>query len=213
MKIIINFNNFKNTVIFIHGFNKDASSWNCTSNGKDINIESNLAKTRNTVMVELDDTSYSKSITEISNMIISNIDIINDKILKTAIVVVGHSFGGFYAMKLSAIYHNLFNKILLIDPCVKTESYCEYLKTTENRFSDLSDFPGSLTDHTNIHNKTIVVIHFNYVEDNIDKILFYSKLTNKNTKSKLILHNDVGHMIHWLIPGTIIQSINELIKL
>ncbi len=46
MNLITNYNNFKNTIIFIHGYNKDARSWNYDSKDKNIKIEEQLAKTR-----------------------------------------------------------------------------------------------------------------------------------------------------------------------
>lgn len=44
---------------------------------------------------------------------------------------------------------------------------------------------------------------------NIEKIVALNKLTNKNCESRLIINS---HMIHYIIPYVVIDSIQELIK-
>ena len=51
MKIIIQDNQFKVSVLFIHGYNKTGSQWNITEYGKEIGIESHIRKTRNTILI------------------------------------------------------------------------------------------------------------------------------------------------------------------
>lgn len=50
MKIIINDGHFKTTVLFIHGYTKTGSQWNITEYDKEIDVESHIRKTRNTVI-------------------------------------------------------------------------------------------------------------------------------------------------------------------
>ena len=46
-----------------------------------------------------------------------------------------------------------------------------------------------------------------------DKISYLDKLVKQNMKSRLCLHVDVSHMIHYKIPHVIIDSIKEIYKL
>lgn len=205
-------NNYKNTIIFIHGFKKDNASWNYDSKNKHICIEESLSKKANTISIQFTEEDYCKPCSEICENIINMF-----KELKLGkIIIVAHSIGSFYALKLAELNPILFGTLLLIDPTIKTPHYYEYLKSkseSENHIElhQLKNFEDLPTD-TNIMAKVIIRIHFDYCDNSILDIPYYAKLTNKNMKSRLILHNDIGHMIHWQIPHVIIDSINELIK-
>lgn len=207
-----NMNNYKNTIIFIHGFKKDIASWNFDSKNKHIQIEESLSKKANTISIQFTEDDYCKPCSEICKNIMSMI-----KELKLGkIIIVAHSIGACYALKLAELDPVLFGKLLLIDPCIKTPHYYEYLKSkseSENHIEEhqLTHFEDLPSD-TNIIPKVIIRIHFDYCDNSILDIPYFTKLTNKNMKSRLILHNDIGHMIHWKIPHVIIDSINELIK-
>jgi len=197
----------KNTVVFIHGFQKDTYSWNYNSKNKPILIEETLAKSNNTVLIQMNQEDYMMTTTEASNKIYEQLT----DYLNTKITLVTHSLGSFYALKLAELYPNTFKKLLLIDPTIKTPEYFEYISSQpldNNKLKNYHDLPTGLT----LSPKIIVRIHFDYNPDIIHKIPYYNKMTNKNTKSRLILHDNIGHMIHWKIPHVIIDSINEMIK-
>lgn len=190
------------TVVFIHGFRKEATSWNITSTGKLIQIQENIAKNSNTVLIQMTEEDYMLSVTHVVERIKKLLDSRND------IILVTHSIGSLYAVKLAELYPDIFKKLLLIDPTIKTPKYHAYLMN-ENRLVHYDDLPEGL----NLPAKVIVRIHFDYNLESTYNIPYYNKMTNKNVKSRLILHNNIGHMIHWKIPHVIIDSINEMIRL
>lgn len=201
---------FKNTVVFISGFRKDSSSWNYDSKNKPLLIEETLSKVANTVLIEFTDDDYKLPVSQVSQKIHERLQ----EFSSTNIVLVAHSIGSFYALKLTKIDPHLFHKVLLIDPTIKTPKYLQYLKffpgdpVKEQQVINFDDLP----DVNNLSTKTIIRIHFDYNEDMLSDIPYYHKLTNKNAKSRLIMHYEIGHMIHWNTPGVIIDSIKEFIK-
>lgn len=201
---------FKNTIVFISGFRKDNSSWNYDSKNKPLLIEETLSKVANTVLIEFTDDDYKLPVSQVSEQFYERLR----EFSSTNIVLVAHSIGSFYTLKLSKIDSHLFQKILLIDPTIKTPEYLEYLKSfsedpvKEKQVANFDDLP----DVNNISTKTVVRIHFDYNDDMTSKIPYFYKLTNKNAKSRLIMHYKIGHMIHWNIPGVIIDSIKEFLK-
>lgn len=213
MRIIFNYNKFKTTLLFIHGFGKDISSWNTTQSGKSIKFEETLSKTANTILIEFKNEDYEKSMSDKINEIYS---LITD-FLKTQMIIIAHSYGCFYALLLAEKYPKVFNKLLLLDPTVKNNDYLLQLEkaakgTAEDSIecAKLDRFP-SLPSGEGLPSQIIVRVHLN-ITDDIKKIVSLNSLTNKNVKSRLTVHYDIGHMIHWSIPNTIIDSVKELIK-
>lgn len=215
MKLLTKFNKFRNTTVFIHGFRKDISSWNKNDRGTDILIEETLSQVSNTVLIQLDDEDYKKNISETSEQIYDQLN----QLLTTKITLVAHSQGSFYAICLSELYPNIFGKLLLIDPTVKRTEYLELLKdaaeglpedsTERYKVKNFDELPTGET----LSPKIIVRIHLNFIEESMSKISYLNKLTNKNAKSRFIIHYNIGHMIHWVIPHVIMDSIKKIIKL
>lgn len=211
MKFIPKLGKFKNTIVFIHGFRKDTSSWNYDSKGKALLVEETLSQVSNTILIQLEEEDYLFPVSYVSEKIYTSLfDFLNTKI-----TLVTHSNGSFYALKLAENYPNIFNKLFLIDPTIKTPEYLEYLKNFPEDLVECSQVVNfeDLPTGINFQPKVIVRIHFDYDEDYTSIIPYYNRLTNKNTKSRLILHYGIGHMIHWKIPHVIIDSIKELIKI
>jgi pimeloyl-ACP methyl ester carboxylesterase len=184
-----NSNKFRKTIVFIHGFRKDTNSWNYNSKNK-------------AILIQLEDEDYKLSVSEVSEKIYSFLK----DFIDTKMILVTHSNGSFYKLKLVETYPDIFRKLFLI----KTPEYLKYLQSKNpverSKVENFEDLPTG----ENILSKVIIRIHFNYTEDNISLIPYYNKLTNKNMKSRFILHYDIGHMIHWKIPDVIIASIREL---
>ncbi|AYV77110.1 MAG: hypothetical protein Barrevirus12_19 [Barrevirus sp.] len=55
---------YKHTIVFIHGNKKDKSDFSITDNNKEIGIETELSKTCNTVLIQIEIDDYMKPIKE-----------------------------------------------------------------------------------------------------------------------------------------------------
>jgi len=210
MKVIFNIQNFKKTILFIQGFRKHYLNWNLSETNKPINIESNLSKSCNTILLDLDDNDYQKSITILSEEIYQHLS----PLITSKITIVAHSYGAFYALKLAEFYPKIFSRVLLLDPTIKSPEYLDYLKLKKSndslelfKITHFEELPSPLI----LNNNIIVRIHFNIsTNEDLNKINYLDQLTNKNCKSRLILHYNISHMIHYTIPAVIIDSIKEI---
>ena len=211
MKVIIQKNKFKKTALFIHGFGKTGDQWNISEYNKEINIELHIRKTHNTILITLHENDYLRPIFDVSDEIFKLIkDLINTKI-----ICITHSYGSFYAMSMSIQHPKLFDKIIMLDPTLKTTKYFEYLKTLDhndiNQYK-IDNFDIIYPNHLDIPKNVIMKIHFN-INTNTNanmKLKELDKITKQNTKSRLMVHVDVGHMIHYKIPHIIIDSIKNI---
>lgn len=212
MKIIIENNKFKKSVLFIHGFGKTGDQWNITEYGKEIGIESHIRKTHNTILITLDDNDY---IRPISNVVDEIYEAVNGS-LKTKIICVTHSYGSFFSMSLSIKYPKLFTTIIMLDPTLKTNEYLEYLKGLE--YNDKNQYKIDNFDmypnHLDIAKDIIVKIHLNITPEksinSIKDIIQFDTITKHNVKSRLMVHVEVSHMIHYKIPHVVIDSIKNI---
>jgi pimeloyl-ACP methyl ester carboxylesterase len=201
--------NSKTTVVFISGFQKSCTTWNVTERGKEINVEKTISLTYSTLLIEMEDEDYLESVENISlrvNEILEN---------EEKIILIVHSYAAFYAISLAKMYKNKYNKIILIDPTVKNDDYLNYLYEKEDdiftryKIENFSLYP----DFNNFPQNVIVYAHLNLdTEDNLNKVFDLDKITKMNVKSKLMVHCNVGHMIHYKIPAVIIESIKDIIK-
>jgi predicted esterase len=143
-----------------------------------------------------------------------------NNILNTKIIIVAHSYGGFIGLYLSETYFRIFKKLFLIDPSVKSDDFLKYLMTDTHELNTykIKNF-DLLPDGLSIKSSVIIRIHFNLntkdtsYDEFISDVAYFSKLVNKNTKSRLVLHANKSHMIHYSIPDTIFDAIQELCKL
>lgn len=206
----------KNTVIFIHGFRKHYNDWNITAGRgppKSIRIEERIRQNNNTVLVGIDEEDYKQPISNISEIIYAGIS----ELLSTSITIVTHSYGSFYAFYLAEKYQ--ISKLLLIEPVVPSVTFFTLLKERANdknldsvecyKVNNFNMYPTG----KNIKSRVIVRIHLNVNGDKISDITEFSALTNKNIKSRLIIHYKSSHMIHYTKPDIIYDSITELLAL
>lgn len=210
MRLTANIQEFKTTIVFIHGFRKDSTYWNTSEHGYTLAIESTLAKVANTVLIDLTDEDYMKDITTIADEIYAKIDRHFQKI-----ILVGHSHGCFYCLRLAEKHPIYYNRLLLLDPTLKNPEYHKYLqeKISDNVEEAKLKYFEDLPDGRDLYCTTIIWIHFNVnSETTPSKIEELYKFTNKNSKSRLMAHYNVSHMIHYKIPSVIINSIKELMK-
>lgn len=221
MKLIVSNSNHKQTIVFIHGFGKNYDDFNTTCHGKKISIEETMKAICNTIRIQIEPDDYCESVPDICSKIFLMLD---ESIIKTKITIVAHSHGCFNAIYLAKQYPNIFNRILLLDPTVKSESYrtqlvqnCRGYDNTTIEYHKVKNF--DLLPDSKIPAKIIVRIHTNIKTDNLSDGDFGNKLAalysmiNLNAKSRFVVHVDKSHMIHYDVPATIIDSIKELYKL
>lgn len=222
IKVHITNTNHKHTIVFIHGLKKSYNSWNITEKGKEINLEKKFNQTCNTVLVQIEEEDYLKPITEVAESIYNELQ----HLLLTKITLVSHSQGSFYCLVLAKNYPKIFSRIVMINPTIKTIDYYNYLikkkesvtnVITAYRLNHFSDLPN----HDDLHCQVIIFIHIDIdsTKSDEDKLILFdkigqlNKITNKNVKSKLCVHADTSHMIHYMIPDTIHHSIKDICKL
>lgn len=219
MKLIPRLQNFKATIIFIHGFRKNSSQWNYSESGNALLIEETLSKIANTILIDLTDEDYIQDTTTVVEEMYRQLSSL--QIITTKIILVAHSQASFYCLRLSEMYPTIFARLLLLDPSIKNQAYLNLLE------SKVSKNPGDIVERAklqhfedlptcdHIKNSVIIRVHLNISSpaDLMDNIIELNKLTNKNTKSRLVVHYDVSHMIHYRIPHVIIDAIKELAKI
>lgn len=221
MKLIINNNNNKTTIIFIHGLKKNYNDWNITEHNKEINIEKTISKICNTVLVQLEDDDYKMRVIDVVKNIYDHLQ----SLIHTNFTIITHSIGSFYGMSL-VINHNIFTKLIMLDPTIKSIHYLEGIKKrldkNPNNIPDVMEMLinnyDMLPTFDQISKKVIVRVHLNMKSSKdtnvfFNRIICLDKLIKQNMKSRLCLHVDVSHMIHYKIPHVIIDSIKDVYKL
>ena len=228
MKLISHLQKFKTTIVFIHGFRKSSLQWNYSETNHPLLIEETLSNIANTILIDLTDEDYLQDITAITEEIYRQLVIslglgpseITNPVINTKIVLVAHSQGSFYCLRLAEMYPTLFSRLLLLDPTLKNRSYHDLLE------SKLAKNPGDIVERAklkhfdnlpgcNLKNSVIVRAHVNISpsSDLMDSIVELDQLTNKNSKSRLVIHYEVSHMIHYKIPHVVIDAVKELSKI
>lgn len=133
-------------------------------------------------------------------------------------IIVAHSYGTFYALELVQMNRNLYNKLFLIEPTIKTQEYSKYLEEqyelsrsqiTEFKLKNFDLYPS----YENLSPKIIVKIHLNLQssDKNLPQLKSYYSMCNKNIQSSLHLYIDKSHMLHYTVPDTIIYHISQLL--
>lgn len=205
MNIEINNGNFKKTVIFFPGYTKTGADFNVPKN---IAIEEHIRKTYNTVLITIED--YRIPINDITTQIYDKI--VN--LLRTKLILLSHSYGSFYAMDFVITYNTLNTSLILIEPCVKTDNFLFYLKSlpfdevNQWKINNFEYYPN----HLLIPKQCIVKIHLDFDGSDYvkEKIYELDKIIKKHTKSRLMVHANIGHMIHYKIPHVIIDTIKSI---
>jgi pimeloyl-ACP methyl ester carboxylesterase len=117
----------KYILIFLPGFQKDVNYYNISESGKNLNIEETFRTVSTTILVIMEDVDYLISTSEFCNKMFEHINEIVSLDENRQWIVIGHSLGGLYAIKLAELYHNNIHGLLLIDPTTKCKSYQRYL--------------------------------------------------------------------------------------
>lgn len=134
----------RTTIIFFPGFLKSAEDFDITEQGKQINITKCINKMVNTYVVSFSLDDYCKSIDEVCINIMEHIKTIFE--IKK-ILLVGHSFGSFYALKFAELFNSFVKGILLIDPTYKSETYLTSLKSKlDENINILNSFDADKID-------------------------------------------------------------------
>ncbi len=185
--------------IFIHGVGKIASNWNVTENNKNINIEKEIAKKSQTILVSIE--NYEISPVRCMEPIIQQI---KDSNVKKWIIVC-HSLGVIHGLEL--LKHNLaIIGINLIDPTALDTEYIDIIR--ERGWIDIVNYCENISLTTNIQ----WIIHLDYDNNLSRKVTYYKKYIGANDKSAMILHPGKGHMIHYTDTAKIIHSITSMMK-
>lgn len=203
----------KNGVIFIHGLDKKAEQWNVSEFDKNINIEKTIGMKYETILIQLDDFKINPD--EICAFIIKQTESsLNSK--NKIWTIVCHSLAALYALQLLKYDEIKINGIVLVDPTPLDDLYTDYLR--KKGWDDLANY----IDTENIKPrkppspKIKFHVHLDYNFSNINKfnnqIEFYSRYANPNSKSKIIIHPNKGHMIHYTDGPKIIESILSILK-
>ncbi len=100
----------------------------------------------------------------------------------------------------------------MIDPIIKSDLFLSYLKSLIASKSSDENTLYKINNFDQLPNHVIVLIHLNINLNDIinDNIVQMDKLTKQNTKSRLMIHVNVSHMIHYKIPHVVIDSIKNL---
>ena len=210
MRLIPRIQAFKATIIFIHGFRKAPQQWNYTETGHPILIEETLAKVANTVLIELNDDDYRRSITAVAEEMYQQLT----PIIQTKIIVVTHSQGSFYGLRLAQNYPTVFGRLVLLEQCIKNQAYRDMLTGSNDdvqraKLAHFDDLPTCECLKAAI----IVRVHLNISSETSTAIIAeLSKLTTKNAKSRLVVHYDGSHMIHYKIPHVVIDESRDMCR-
>jgi len=191
-------------VIFLHGNHKKADHWNMTEFGKSINIESIIGKRVKTFLIQIDD--FTKHpLGALSGRL--------DEMKRYKCVVVCHSLGVLHCYEL--LKHLVVIGICFLD-CTALPVYLEEIRATEDPVCDhLISYIQDMV--WNIPSSIICHVHFNYEWSNAayfdHQIAYYTPLTRKNDKSKIVVHPNKSHMIHYTDAPKIIHSILTLLNI
>lgn len=229
--------NKNSPVIFFHGFLRDSTDWNKTKHTT-INIEKKINKYVCTIMLDFSILDYLKSFDKICFSILNIL--INNNINRPWILV-GHSIGGLYVKKFVQMYPEFIGGILLIDSCIATSSFFNYLlssmKIERNilvqniyinwikYFYQLKDIESTnnITNnitkliYVNIYTDRCLQNHINkYFDGSIDKYKENIELVNKycygNINSKIFKYTNTSHMLHHKKYIEIINGIMYLLE-
>lgn len=211
MKWNLSSTHFKNTVMYIHGFLKQSSQWNVSETGKYLGIEEHLQKTTNTVLVDVEHSDYSLPITTICEDIYKEI-LQSHSLVK--VIIVAHSYGAFYAIRLAEMFPSIIKSLILLDPVVKDENYRKYLLDQDDDMSKgklaiYHDLPTG----DKLHPRIIIKICLPVTDSVLTKLDYFHPMTNKNIMSEIVVIPEVDHMIHYHQPQKIIFYIKQHCKL
>jgi len=208
---------YKSVVVFIHGFQKDPSTWNRTESGKVINIEETIRNSSATILVHLKDDDYIRSVYDVSMELFKEILSKVSKLGK--IIIIAHSYGAFYALSMAKLYPQRIHALLLLDPTAKTESYRNYLikDGTDVQIAKLKNF-DDLPDPVPLNSKIIVKVYLkldlsDWNDSTNDKLSYFDKFTRVNLNSDIIICPNRSHMLHYDMSDKFIAVVKQLIKL
>jgi len=187
-------------ILFIHGKGKKSETWNTTESGKIIDIEKSLSKNVHTMLLQVDDFTIIPS---------KLIDQIIDDMRFYRWIIITHSLGVVHAFELLG-RQIMIDGLCFIDPTAFTGRYIDSIKQFEIAEWIKEQLIIEVTPRIVFH------IHINYQsgrEEDLfqEKIIEYSKFTHKNDKSRVIVHYNKSHMIHYTDAPKIIDSLKDLL--
>jgi pimeloyl-ACP methyl ester carboxylesterase len=240
MNITYHDNNAKQTVVFVNGLLETKDTWEITDK-KNIKFVSKLKKYSNVLTFDLTYHHYKMDFVDLVKFIDTIIeDNVEKKQLIMVGHSIGGLISQVYAClypnKVKAILlidsstlNDFFKQRIIRDrnTCQidkEIEIYDYWLSTWLNDFSLLPDI-------TKISIKIIVTAHLNvmsdydpivkkfydndykiFYDDHKKRMKYYKNITTRNCLSKLVLHMDVSHFIHYTRSELIFSSIKELIS-
>lgn len=218
MKFISSFKGFRNTVVFVHGFRKSALTWNTTESDKQINVADVIGKNANIILVQLQDEDYLKPVPQTSDEILYRLPPnIKENSKSRSIILVGHSLGATYVIQLATKWPGHFQRILLLEPVIPGFGYLEKLKEQAAANPQDPVLAAKVTNHDflpdglKLDNNIMVRIHVNLGSEGQPDLEHLYQMVNHNARSRLVVHYNIGHMIHYAVPHVVIDAIRELL--
>ncbi|CAK7995064.1 Hypothetical protein POVR1_LOCUS582 [uncultured virus] len=186
-------------VVFIHGNHKKAETWNVTESGKVIGIETLVTKKNFTMLMQIDD--FNVPPLKIVQPLVAEME-------SRRWVIVCHSLGIIYCHEL--MKHLKVIGLCLIDPTPLDEVFQKKIAESSHLLSYIQEIK------LKIPAKVVCHLHLNYDPNDVDqfnrKIEYFTPLTRANQRSKMIVHPNKGHMIHYTDTPKIVESINNLLS-
>lgn len=202
-------NNHKKLVVFFHGYKKQSYQWNVSEYDKELNIEKEINKFSDTILVQNEDSDYLTSINEFK----FNDDFIHILRQYNKLYFISHSYGSFFVLELCKIFKP--KGIVMLEPTLKSVRYKNYLESLVlDQYVDMKiRFFDTLPDYTVLHPSIIVEVH-SAINNESDITLFndINNLTKFNVNSMNIVYYGKSHMLHYDIPQTIINSIKRILR-
>ncbi len=198
---------FNKTVIFFPGFMKSSTDFEFTESKKKISICSTIAKQANVYCVNLAQEDYLKPIEEICNRVMN--DLIQNDISIKNIILICHSYGGFYGFKFTQLFNDKVKGIMMIDIPLPNDSFKNFLLNQHQ--DEITQFKLSIFDSyvNDIPlNMPIVILSNN----SGDRKEHFQYLVSKCELSKYIEYTNYTHMIHYLRYDVVIENIRYLLK-
>lgn len=225
---------FTKTVIFFPGFLKSSTDFDITSSNKEINISNHIAKQANVHRVHLTFADYVRPFDEICGEIINDV---YHMFPNTKLVLVGHSYGCLFITQCINTCSDLINGVILIDPTIKNESYkcylqeqlhdsyqnkeqsSDFIQMIQHKLDNFDKFPEICVstiagiDVTIILNRnTKELSKQNSKESYFQQIESQLKSQFICQKFRLIIYDNVSHMIHYKRSADVIKLIKNTLN-
>lgn len=193
---------FKYHVVFFHGVGKTNTSWNESDSGKKIGVETSIATRAHTTLIQVDDFNTPPSV--VVAPVIESIGGCDRKV-----IIVCHSLGIIHTLEL--LKHKLpVVGVCIIDPPPLDDRFIQVMDTR-----GWDNIVQWIQEYTFYPTTSICFsVHLDYDGSNQEqfarKVEYYKPLIGANDRSKMVIHPNKGHMIHWTATAKIVRAVGEM---